>query len=165
MKEFTFLKLTDESKKCFLQHVEQRLNMQDEKGNLTNLESAMEEGKKQVLERTIRKRIVEGKEDEIEPVWVTNEIKKEISQRRIYNKLKRNSKNAVEKRWYEEAYHKQKGKVQMLVEKAYEEYEKNRWTEIMNDRNRYRKVWEYIDMLREKAKQEMVRFIYMMKTK
>ena len=102
------------------------------------------------LKKIIRKRISnEGTWERIESVWMNDEIREAINERRKINRQMRNCKNPEEKKRLAKLYYAQKEKVQIMIREAMERYETKLTKEILEDK-RYETLWRIIGKLRGK---------------
>ena len=99
------------------------------------------------LKKIIRRRISEeGEWKKIESVWMNDEIRGAINERRKINRQMRNCTNPVEKDRLEKLYQKQKEKVHRLIREAMERYEMELTKEILEDRGN-ETLWRNIGKL------------------
>ena len=82
-KKITYMKINEETIQSYVENLERSLT---NKGviRLKELEGEMETISKNIMEKTFWKNLTQ--ENELEPMWFTKEIKKEIGVRRQYNK-------------------------------------------------------------------------------
>ena len=99
------------------------------------------------LKKIFRRRISdEGEWKKIESVWMNDEIREAIKERRKINRQVRNCKNPVEKDRLAKLYQAQKEKVQILIRAAMEKYEMELTKEILQDRGN-ETLWRNIGKL------------------
>ena len=102
------------------------------------------------LKKIIRRRISDdGEWEKIESVWMNDEIREAINERRRINRQMRNCKNPEEKKRLEKLYYAQKEKVQMMIREAMERYEIELTREILEDKGN-ETLWRNIGKLRGK---------------
>lgn len=87
------------------------------------IKKACDDNMKRIIKRKRKHKEIE----EIEPVWLTQEIKKEISIRRNYKKEKRINPGSEE---LDNLYIKQRNKVKALVKEAISQHEQKVTDEI-----------------------------------
>ena len=87
-KEIKYLKINDDTKNKFLQDIEEYIRG-DEQHDLNEFENVMKKACEDNIMRIIKRKGKHKNVEEIEPVWLTQGIKKQISIRRNYNKQKR----------------------------------------------------------------------------
>ena len=114
--------------------------------DLLKLNQVIKDAEKQFLSVTVKKRL--DKENEVEPMWINDGIKKEIAKRRIICKNRRKENNPELKLAFKEEFDKQKYKVQTLVNEAIESHEIKATNKIKNDPNRSKKLFQHIDILK-----------------
>lgn len=122
-KVITYLKINEDTVSNYRAHIENALIETENYNDLHNLEILMKEASENFLNRQIKRRINQNTES-IEPVWITPEIKKEISKRRKYNKELRKVQDPTEKERRFEMYKSQKTKVKLMVKNAISKNEK-----------------------------------------
>ena len=99
------------------------------------------------LKKIIRRRISdEGEWERIESVWMNDEIREGINERRRINRLMRNCTDPVEKDSLAKQYQAQKEKVQIMIREAMERYEIELTKEILEDRGN-ETLWRNIGKL------------------
>ena len=74
--------------------------------------------------------------------------------RRSLNNRRRNAQNAEEAVEWKNKYKEQKEKVQKMVKDAVMKHEKKVSQEIMEDKNRSRRIWDHIRKLQQVQKQK-----------
>ena len=114
----------------------------------------MKEAEEQCLKVKYMKTV--NKNVKSEPVWMTKDIKREIAKRRQINKKKRKEVNPNILLKLTEEYFKQKYLVQSLMCEAISKYEINATQKILNDSNKNKKLWIYIDLLRNKNRDKEI---------
>ena len=149
--EISYLKINEETKTMYKQELGKWVR-DTENITLQKLEYQM----KTTAEATMRTKLTRSvtKNGQIEPIWLTKEIKEEIALRRKLNKCKRNAKDTEEAIEYGNRYKSQKQKVQILVKETLMEHERKVTEEIMQDKNRSKKIWNHVKKLQGKHSAE-----------
>ena len=113
-----------------------------------------------ILKSNFRKRIGDSKEGEVEEAeWVTQEIRDGIAERRRLKRKQRNSKGIDSIKW-EREWWIQKIKVQRLVSQAKGNWESNEAWSIRNCGDKGKRLWQRINKLRGKNKEDEEVWIY-----
>ena len=128
----------------YVHYVEENTS-QLESYDMTKFNEIIKEGIEKHLKRTIKKKVKH--DGSTEPMWITKEIKSEISKKREINKCYRKEMDNENKLILKKQVEEQKKKAQILVKNAIENYEIHISNKIMNDENRSKKIWEHIDTL------------------
>ena len=102
------------------------------------------------LKKIIRRRVSDdGEWERIESVWMNDEIREAINERRRINRQMRNCKNPEEKKRLAKLYYAQKEKIQIMIREAMERYEIELTREILEDKGN-ETLWRNIGKLRGK---------------
>ena len=149
--ELSYLKMTEETKEAYRLELQRRISV-TENMSLQELEDEMKAAAEVTMRRKLKK--TAAKDRSIERMWFTQEIKSEIGKRRQLNKCKRNAKTVEESLAYENLYKMQKQKVKNVVRETIMRHEKRVTDEIMEDKNRSKKVWEHIKKLQGRQRDE-----------
>ena len=148
---------SDDLEEHFLLKMEQDIICKQNNGEIIDeetLEMILKDNCEGVLKRTLkRKEITEnGELKKIEPVWMTKNIKKEMKIRRRYNRERSHvDENRIEQ--LEEKYKEQKYKVQMMIGKEMNEYEKIT-LEVKTAKDKGKKMFEMIKKLKGNDKKD-----------
>ena len=143
-KNITFNKKSDEAIACFVNYIDENISEND---NIQHLNNIIKNAQEKFLELNIKKKILDDKKPE--PIWFTENIRKEIAKRRCINRNVRKESDPIRKAQLKEQYLSQKKKTHFLVQAAIEEYEINKTNEILQDKNR-KKLWDHINKLKRK---------------
>ena len=104
-----------------------------------------------------RKNRSSTQEKQEEPVWFTEEIRREIKGRKRYNRLRRNARkegNKTEEEKWKKMYLEQKIKAQKLIRQAMTMDEEKKAKEIKEDKSNGKNIWKYIRMLKGEKEKE-----------
>jgi len=115
--------------------------------NIVHFENAIKDSADNTLKKKIRRRKEERAEGEIEPIWINDDIRREIKVRRKWNRAKRIEQDPNIREYYWGEYQKQKEKVRKLVRDAKMEHERKITKEIRDDKTNKR-MWDMIGKLR-----------------
>ena len=145
----------DTLKEAYLTKMEKDLQKEERERGGVNQET-LEKLIKQNCELILKKRLIKrnisdnGGNRSVEPVWMTEEIRREIKIRRQYNKEKR---KAAGERLEEllEKYKVQKYKVQMMIKQAKRAHEVKLTKEVREAKDSGKKMFEIIHKLRGKT--------------
>ncbi|CAL4108671.1 unnamed protein product, partial [Meganyctiphanes norvegica] len=101
----------------------------------------------------IKKRRIGGEEGkDVECEWITDEIKKEIGEKRDIRKKERKSTNLIEKERFEQERENKKKVIQKLVREAKTKHEMDLNKEIKDSNNKGKLIWKFMDKIRGKRK-------------
>ena len=141
------MRMSESNKIKFTHKVKQQINQSNEVTEINTLNNIIKEVADNTLMVTINRKITD-EDKKLEPIWISKDIKKQISKRREINKRRRRETNQEEcnRLWVE--YEKQKAFVNKLVMKAVEGHEMMVTRKIMEDKNRGKKLWQNIELLR-----------------
>ena len=104
-----------------------------------------------------RKNLSSTQQKQEKPVWFTEEIRREIKERKRYNRLRRNARkegNKTEEEKWKKMYLEQKIKAQKLIRQAMTMDEEKKAKEIKEDKNNGKNIWKYIRMLKGEKEKE-----------
>ena len=139
---YEYLKINDETSKNFLEEMENRCR-EEIPTSIDDFERYIEEsaGKTMKVERQVKKLNNSKKE----PPWITDEIRKNIKQRKLLNRICRNcNKGKIDTA--KKDYQIQKEKTQSLIRAAIDQYERTTTLAIKTDKSK-RKLWDQIKKL------------------
>jgi len=127
-------------------------------GSLDDLGKLIQDTSKNTLEKVYRRRSPQNLENhKKEKPWFTEEIRREIKERRKLNREHRNEINQNLKKQKRVKYEKQKIKVQNIIREEIRKFERKVTLEIKEDKSR-KQVWKSIKKLRgEEIKREELR--------
>ena len=140
----TFNRKSEDAIANFVKYIDENISEIDDVQLLNNIIGISQ---KKFLEVNIKKRVLDNKKPE--PVWFTENIRKEIATRRRINKEVRKESDPIRQEQLKQQYLAQKRKTHLLVQTTIEEYEVNRTNEIIQEKNR-KKLWDHINKLKRK---------------
>lgn len=148
VEEITYMKITEDTLEKYLLELESELRTSTV-NDIETFEKLIKSISEKHMKRKIRRKTVQGKTVEVEPIWMTREIKMAMSKRRTYNKEKRKLQNTSEEyKRYDSLYREQKIIVKNMIKDAMWKHEKKVTDDIRRDRNMTRKLWEHIKRLK-----------------
>ena len=128
--------------------------------NLETLEEKVIETANKTLKCKYRKRKEKHSEGE-EPVWMTEEIREGIKERRRRNRNRRNAQSREEEMKWKDLHLQQKIKVQVQMREEIFKHEEKIAQRIKETKDGRGKMWEYIRMLKgEKVKEKNTLTVY-----
>jgi len=130
----------------FVMEIENRIENQ-RIDNMLQFDDVLKKTADDVLKRTIRKRKRCQNEREIEPVWMNEDIRKEIKNRRKLNRDRRAAVDPETREFCWNKYLDQKEKVKKMVKDAKMQHEREITREIERDKTSKR-MWDMINKLR-----------------
>jgi len=131
----------------FVAEVENKV-IEDRVENIVEFENVLKNGAETILKRTIRRRRRRcGVGEKFEPIWINEEIRREIKHRRELNRHRRSVVDPMTREYYWNEYSKQKEKVKKIVKEAKMKHEREITKEITDDKTS-RKMWDAINRLR-----------------
>lgn len=146
----TVLSKKEEHCKKYTTYIEDKLSQHpNDITNITSLETIMQEGAQKFLVKTYTSR-THAHEEKTEPIWITEHIRKEIRQRKEYNRQARRATTQVEKERLTQLYLKQKKHVKEEIRMAIHKHEKIITENIKKNKNSNMKLWKQINYLRGK---------------
>ena len=130
----------------YVEKVEQRIR---EKGvdSIKGLNQVIGEVADVELKKTYNRKVGKG-EVKQDPPWVTEEVVREIKERKRLNRLSRNAGEEEVGERYRVEYRKQKEVVKEIIRREMFRYEERKSAEIRDRRDGNRKLWENINELR-----------------
>ena len=144
------MKINEKTKTAFIKKFEDVLkNNGDIELNLDVFEEKVDKISREEMEKTFWKSL--KNEEDLEAMWFTKEIRKEISKRRAFNKKKRKARDAQEHELYESLYNIQKKRIQGMVIDAIKQYEWKTTEEIIRAENKNKSISMYIKKLQGKT--------------
>ena len=138
-----YYRINDENLELFKNRMEEDLSSR-ENVSAEALDILVDEAAEKTMRVKYMRKIDERTGKCADPLWFSEEIRREISKRRCYNKLKRREINMSEKERYERLYYEQKRKVQLMVRDAIDTYEGKITRKIINDPDRSKNLWKHI---------------------
>ena len=140
-------------KEKFLEELERELEEGEMQGRL-NLHEIITKKSEEVLKRKFKRSIINtGQVNKIEPIWITEEIKREIKTRREINRMGRvadiEQKDTI---WHR--YQMQRKKVKGMVAEAKKLSERKLANEIKKETDGRGKMWKHIQKLRGTLKKQ-----------
>ena len=128
--------------------------------NIEELNKILRDKAEETLRVKYKRKLIQvGEKEKEEAPWVTEEIRKGISNRKLYNRLRRNARTEEDKHRYENQYQEEKTKVHMMIREAIYKQEDKETREIKSSKNN-KKMWEHIDKLRKKCRREKTLQVY-----
>lgn len=85
VKEIEYMKINEEALQKYVSEMEMKV-MSENIEKMETLESYIKEISEKHMKKEVKRRICQGNKIKIEPIWMTSEIRKQISKRRKYNK-------------------------------------------------------------------------------
>ena len=120
---------------------------------MESLEDSIIVSADKILKKQIKRKVI-GCENEkivVEPIWMTEEIKNEIKQRKSFNRQKWGCEGEEEARLWRQ-YWTQKDKVHDLIKYAITEHEIKVTTEVREAKDNGGNKWELMTKLQDKGK-------------
>lgn len=144
-----YYSVVEDKRPTFVEGMEQLLLERNGVDSMEEFDKCMKTSAENRIKKVYQKRI--NKNDKIQPVWFTREIKEEIKLRKCYSKGWRITIDEEGRNEFKVKYMKQKGKVQELVREAITKYER-RLTKQIKENKSGKKMWESINKLAGKNK-------------
>ena len=141
----------------YIKYVEERINI-NRVDKITDMNSILVQARNEALTKRYKRKVASDDEKK-EQLWVNEEFRRKIKERKENNRRKRNERNEDKQKELETKYI-QKKEVQKLVKESITAYEKMITEEIKRDKN---KLWVNIDKLRNKCGMNIRLSSYIMK--
>ena len=155
--EVEYYSTNQEYKDRYLRELEECLLLRTGANYMANFDESMKNAAECVLKNSHFKKT--RRDDKVQPIWFTSEMRENIKIRKMYSKRWRTSENEQDKIVNERKYKEQKFKVKEMVKEGITSYEK-KINESIKENNNRNKLWENINMLRGNQKEKELVIIY-----